>query len=290
MRNREAADSLALPRAGGTSSAVGVGGAGEECAPVVTAVAAVVAILTAAFSAAGCGDEGEDRAVAPIAAPRLKEPQLASVHSRPLVDSRDILTADADGGQVRPLIRHGAAGVSPAFDGRSAWSPDGKKLAFAVQFGGTGLGRDIYVANSDGSNLRRLTNDGRSAEPAWSPDGRTIAFVHVTVSEEPTALPGDPPVYDPVGSAIWTMNASDGSDAGPLGSEEAEIFVGGPAFSPDGSEIAFSRATFRPEIGFRAGPLRDRLRRFGAAQARRPGRLSCLLPRREQDRVRQRPR
>ena len=55
-----------------------------------------------------------------------------------------------------------------------AWSPDGRRIAFAS-------GRDgnfeIYVINADGSRQRRLTrNTGRDVGPVWSPDGRRIAF------------------------------------------------------------------------------------------------------------------
>jgi Tol biopolymer transport system component len=37
---------------------------------------------------------------------------------------------------------------------------------------------EIYAMNSDGSGLRRLTqNAANDGLPAWSPDGKTIAFV-----------------------------------------------------------------------------------------------------------------
>lgn len=54
------------------------------------------------------------------------------------------------------------------------WAPDGSRLAFTGSEGGIS---DLYVVDSDGQNLRRLTND-RYADltPSWSPDGHTIAF------------------------------------------------------------------------------------------------------------------
>ena len=37
---------------------------------------------------------------------------------------------------------------------------------------------DIYVADADGSNLQRLTDDAaQDGIPTWSPDGNAIAFV-----------------------------------------------------------------------------------------------------------------
>ena len=56
-----------------------------------------------------------------------------------------------------------------------AWSPDGKQLVF------TGLDQgvsDLFTVNTDGTGLRRLTDDRHAdLHPAWSPDGQTIAFV-----------------------------------------------------------------------------------------------------------------
>jgi TolB protein len=59
------------------------------------------------------------------------------------------------------------------------WSPDGQNIAFV------GIGDDIYVMNTDGSEQKRLTTpvvgecDGRAqwnSGPAWSPSGRAVAF------------------------------------------------------------------------------------------------------------------
>ena len=54
------------------------------------------------------------------------------------------------------------------------WAPDGARLAFTGSEGGIS---DLYVVDTSGGNLRRLTND-RYADllPSWSPDGRTVAF------------------------------------------------------------------------------------------------------------------
>jgi len=80
---------------------------------------------------------------------------------------------------------------------------------------------DIYTANPDGSDLRRLTSNGvYTAEGTLSPDGRTIVFTSLKN--------GDLDIY--------TMNA-DGSNVRRL--TNAPGYDGGPFFSPDGRHIVY---------------------------------------------------
>ena len=54
-----------------------------------------------------------------------------------------------------------------------ALSPDGRSIAFTT----SAQDEDVFVARSDGSEVRQLTNDAaRDRHPAWSPDGKTIYF------------------------------------------------------------------------------------------------------------------
>jgi TolB protein len=61
------------------------------------------------------------------------------------------------------------------------WSPDGNKIVFTSGKDSrqNWKGNNIYVINSDGTNLRRLTQPGPSfyQDPVWSPDGTKIAFM-----------------------------------------------------------------------------------------------------------------
>jgi len=74
----------------------------------------------------------------------------------------DIYVIKADGSGLRRLTD----GMDPA------WSPDGKKVAFARWRDPRG----IYVIDEDGSNETLLFGWSQAKAPAWSPDSRHIAF------------------------------------------------------------------------------------------------------------------
>src|SRR5262249_3557502 len=74
--------------------------------------------------------------------------------------------------RVIPLV------VNSGIEGRPAFSPDGRQVAFRWN-GGEGSQFDIYVKLiGDGSPPVRLTTspDGRAGWPVWSPDGHRIAY------------------------------------------------------------------------------------------------------------------
>ena len=116
---------------------------------------------------------------------------------------------NADGSGQRKLTRN------PARDGGPAWSPDGRRIAFASERNGT---FEIYVMNADGSGQRSLTGASPAFGPEWSPDGRKIVFFS--------------------DGEIYAMNA-DGSEQRRLTRDPGNDF--GPRWSPDGHMIAFER-------------------------------------------------
>ena len=76
-----------------------------------------------------------------------------------------------DGTRIRVLLPR-----ADTIEGRPAWSPDGRTLAFGRGLRGpswAGLG--IWTIRPDGRGLHRILAAGGS--PAFSPDGRWLAFV-----------------------------------------------------------------------------------------------------------------
>src|SRR5215467_3062294 len=66
--------------------------------------------------------------------------------------------------------------------GDSAWSPDGKQIAFITTITGR---RNIWLVPSDGGWPVQLTvSNQRQQAPAWSPKGRWIAYISDTDGNE----------------------------------------------------------------------------------------------------------
>lgn len=102
----------------------------------------------------------------------------------------------------------------------AAFSLDGKKLAFCSTVDGGNS--EIYVATSDGKNIKRLTfNKAIDTAPSWSPTSREIAFT--------SDRGGTPQIYimDAEGSNIRRIsfggNYHDGASWSPAGNSIAYV-------------------------------------------------------------------
>jgi Tol biopolymer transport system component len=123
----------------------------------------------------------------------------------------------ADGGLH--MIENDAVGNAHA-----AFSPDGERIAFSQT--DHAFTWDLCTVRRDGRDQICLTRgSANDVEPSWSPDGRSIVFA--SDRDDPKRLTRSLYLVRPDGTGLRRLTK--GFDDG------------APAFSPDGSEIAFVR-------------------------------------------------
>jgi Tol biopolymer transport system component len=128
-----------------------------------------------------------------------------------------IYVMNADGSNQQRITQIPTGALSPV------WSPDGRKILFISQIqhaSGVGVTNDLYIVNTDGTNLLRLA--GNTSGSDWSPDSTKIVFAS---DQEESGH-----------SQIYIVNA-DGSNQIRL--IDDPVYADAPNWSPDGSKIAY---------------------------------------------------
>ena len=129
--------------------------------------------------------------------------------------NREIYVMDADGSNQRNLTRH------PGVDSGGDWSPDGNQIAFySDRFADKPPILHICVMDTDGGNVKQVTDTFFAQRPRWSPDGEWIIFME-----------GEIFAIRPDGTGLWQVSEPK-ADVG--------MFLGG--WFPDGKQILYEEA------------------------------------------------
>jgi Tol biopolymer transport system component len=132
-----------------------------------------------------------------------------------LTAQEDLFVARTDGSRSRRLTD------DPYRDRGPAWSPDGGRIAFYSDRGGS---YQLWLIRPDGSGLEQVTAiaEGTTNFPVWSPDGRRLAF---------SAIPGGGQMID---LAAGTLPAK----PEPLRPMEKDLAFWPFSWSADGRRLA----------------------------------------------------
>ncbi|UCG15597.1 MAG: PD40 domain-containing protein [Phycisphaerales bacterium] len=129
----------------------------------------------------------------------------------------DLYVKNVDGTAVTQLTADPSSDVQPAF------SPDGRRVAFASDRAGNW---DIWVVGVDGTQPTQITRGPEDeVHPSWSPDGKQVVFCSL-----------------PPGSGQWEVWIADATAAATKSFIGYGVF---PEWCPTHSVIAFQRARQR---------------------------------------------
>lgn len=151
--------------------------------------------------------------------------------------AQDLYVVGVRGGGLTRLTPSGyTTGVPFSYDSIS-WAPDGHSVTVVAAHGGfwSHPSRSVYIANVDGSTFTRVGPSGDIWEAVWSPDGRWIAL---TMAAKTTGGLHELYLMHPDGSCLHALT----------GGAEGWVALR-PTWSPDSSQLLFTRGTGDPNVG-----------------------------------------
>jgi Tol biopolymer transport system component len=193
-------------------------------------------VATACPSSSSVSQGPSASATGPAVSTRLAGQLVLATQS----DPRAVSVMAPDGTNVHQVLAGGPepspGSFVPVCCSGASLSPNGAKLAFV------GDGGVLEVSDADGKNAQTIwTPTGATfvsaGAPAWSPSGQQIAFIREKCIDCATSGAG-------VGVDVVNADGSGGHVLAP-----SEDVLGGLAWSPDGTRIAFGTVPTAPSTG-----------------------------------------
>ena len=118
-------------------------------------------------------------------------------------------------------------------------SPDGRLIAFDSDRDGV---RGVYVADRNGSHVRRVSGPGYAAVPTWSPDGARLSYIRAEADK--------PSVWN-----LWVQPISGGSARRVTNFRMGQTW--GASWFPDNRRIAYSHEGSLRIVDLTSGQTRE---------------------------------
>lgn len=196
------------------------------CGPTATAAPKSSQMVSATSRPGASPSSAATRTAAGAIEPSERPSKLSTLTGRIAFsagapNAEDVYVVSADGSGVDRVTSEPAAEFDPS------WAPDGARVAYRHQTSVDWDTTEIYVSQIDGTGAHNISHNEGPPDwgPTWSPDGSTIGWntVRSSVSGFRFGL------ADPSGASFRLVDPG--------------VWVEYPAWSPDGTKIAFMAQT-----------------------------------------------
>ncbi len=225
------------------ASTAGEAGGGSTAAGTITAVARDPANgMTQVLMVAADGSSSGPLIDLPAGTGDLRAAQLSPDGRKIAIEIADsngdgphVIDAATEDGEIW-IANADGSGLTKLTDNHSedefvGWTPDGSRLTFASnRITERDRNRTLYTMALDGSDVRPLLPPGWDADAfSWSPDGSQLAFVGHDRGNGSDGCRTNSEIY---------VVPADGSSP-PVALTDDELWEQNPAWSPDGTKIAY---------------------------------------------------
>jgi len=154
---------------------------------------------------------------------------------------RNIWTMPSNGGEPRLVTGNITLASFYLFITSPTWSPDGRNIAFSINYG-VEEQKGIWIVPAEGGPVKKIKfdYDGYIQGTDWSPDGKKIAFSYSRTKDDKNPIPSSRVEYQD----IYVIPVAGGEPVRITKADKEMWDFNIPHWSPDGNKIAATFSDF----------------------------------------------